>query len=225
MKDIKVIKIDDCWNKIGIAGDKSCPELKEFIHCRNCKNFERARFGLFKKELPLDYQREWTKHLSFKKDEGIMDKLVLLVFRIGKEWFGLQPQAIKEVTGSASLHSIPHRTDNVLKGFVNIHGITQMCISLSEFLELDKIEKKETDKSDKIFKRMIVMEWENDRWAFTVDEISGIHVFQISRQKKVPETLAKASGNYAKSIFELDNKDVGYLDHELIFNSLKRNVL
>ena len=28
--------IDDCWNRIGIHGDKSCPLLAEHIHCRNC---------------------------------------------------------------------------------------------------------------------------------------------------------------------------------------------
>ena len=28
--------IDDCWNRIGIHGDKSCPLLSNHIHCRNC---------------------------------------------------------------------------------------------------------------------------------------------------------------------------------------------
>ncbi|NEN98182.1 MAG: chemotaxis protein CheW, partial [Moorea sp. SIO3I7] len=25
---------NDCWNQIGVTGDRSCPELKTFIHCR-----------------------------------------------------------------------------------------------------------------------------------------------------------------------------------------------
>ena len=28
--------IDDCWNRIGVHGNKSCPLLAEHVHCRNC---------------------------------------------------------------------------------------------------------------------------------------------------------------------------------------------
>ena len=34
--------IDDCWNRIGIHGDKSCPLLSEHIHCRNCAVYSAA---------------------------------------------------------------------------------------------------------------------------------------------------------------------------------------
>ena len=29
--------IDDCWNRIGVYGDKSCERLREHVHCRNCE--------------------------------------------------------------------------------------------------------------------------------------------------------------------------------------------
>ena len=28
--------VDDCWNRIGVSGDRSCPELQAHLHCRNC---------------------------------------------------------------------------------------------------------------------------------------------------------------------------------------------
>ena len=28
--------VNDCWNRIGVRGDRSCPELKQYVHCRNC---------------------------------------------------------------------------------------------------------------------------------------------------------------------------------------------
>ena len=34
--------IDDCWNRIGVHGDKSCPLLSEHIHCRNCAVYSAA---------------------------------------------------------------------------------------------------------------------------------------------------------------------------------------
>ena len=28
--------IDECWREIGVSGDRTCPELVEHLHCRNC---------------------------------------------------------------------------------------------------------------------------------------------------------------------------------------------
>jgi hypothetical protein len=30
------VKLNDCWNKIGVWGNRECGELKHAIHCRNC---------------------------------------------------------------------------------------------------------------------------------------------------------------------------------------------
>ncbi len=29
----------DCWNRIGVSGDRSCPELATVVHCHNCPVF------------------------------------------------------------------------------------------------------------------------------------------------------------------------------------------
>ena len=34
--------VDDCWNRIGIRGDQSCPKLPEYVHCRNCPVYASA---------------------------------------------------------------------------------------------------------------------------------------------------------------------------------------
>src|SRR5258706_152676 len=31
--------IDACWNRIGVRGDGSCPELARHVHCRHCPAF------------------------------------------------------------------------------------------------------------------------------------------------------------------------------------------
>ena len=36
------VEVQDCWNKIGIAGDRSCPELTKHIVCQNCPVFASA---------------------------------------------------------------------------------------------------------------------------------------------------------------------------------------
>ena len=38
--------VDDCWNRIGVFGDKSCPRLERHIHCRNCEVYGAAAIAL-----------------------------------------------------------------------------------------------------------------------------------------------------------------------------------
>ncbi len=32
----RLSEVDDCWNRIGVRGDKTCERLAEHVHCRNC---------------------------------------------------------------------------------------------------------------------------------------------------------------------------------------------
>ncbi|WYX25703.1 hypothetical protein WJ969_08370 [Achromobacter xylosoxidans] len=32
----RLAEVDDCWNRIGIRGDKRCERLAGYVHCRNC---------------------------------------------------------------------------------------------------------------------------------------------------------------------------------------------
>ena len=40
---LRLADAGDCWNRIGVNGDRSCPELTSFVHCRNCPVFARPR--------------------------------------------------------------------------------------------------------------------------------------------------------------------------------------
>ncbi len=44
----------DCWNRIGVNGDRSCPELTSFVHCRNCPVFAAAARSFFDRPAPED---------------------------------------------------------------------------------------------------------------------------------------------------------------------------
>src|SRR5215472_14146833 len=54
----------DCWNRIGISGDRSCPELEAHIHCRNCPVFASAARAFFDRPAPEGYLAEWTQWLA-----------------------------------------------------------------------------------------------------------------------------------------------------------------
>ena len=53
---------------IGVSGDRSCPELKTFIHCRNCPVFAAAARTFFDRPAPEGYLAEWSRWLAASDD-------------------------------------------------------------------------------------------------------------------------------------------------------------
>ena len=53
-----------CWNRIGVRGDRSCPELAKHTHCRNCPVFAAAGRRFLDAPSPAGYLDEWTDRLA-----------------------------------------------------------------------------------------------------------------------------------------------------------------
>src|SRR5262245_11267233 len=126
----------DCWNRIGVQGDQSCPELVQHVHCRNCPVYAQAAVTLLEKESPPDYIAEWTGYVAMPAGKSDPDRRSILIFRIGTEWLGLPSHIVKEVAEHRAVHSVPHRRRGVLTGLVNIRGELLVCISLAHVLGL-----------------------------------------------------------------------------------------
>src|SRR5262245_31452140 len=135
----------DCWNRIGTSGDGSCPELRTHIHCRNCPVFASAARTFFDRPAPGGYLAEWTQWLAQSEEPGGREALTtgerdgvgVLIFRLGQEWLAFRTQAVAEVTLPRPVHRIPHRSNDVLIGLVNLRGQLQLCISLSGLLGVE----------------------------------------------------------------------------------------
>src|SRR6476660_754810 len=84
-------KLIDCWNKIGVWGDRECGELKNVIHCRNCVVYSSAAAQLLGAELSQDYLDRWTKYFATAQTVQSQQKQGALIFRIGAEWLALSP--------------------------------------------------------------------------------------------------------------------------------------
>ena len=138
----------DCWNRIGISGDQTCPELKTHIHCRNCPVFAAAARTFFDRPAPANYLVEWTQRLAgstggatdafgSNASQGNRDQISALIFRLGQEWLAFPTRTVAEVTLPRPVHRIPHRSSATLLGLVNLRGTLQLCISLHGLLGVD----------------------------------------------------------------------------------------
>ena len=90
----------DCWNHIGVSGDRSCPELNTFIHCRNCPVFATAARIFLDRRAPEGYLADWSRWLADSTGEARGDEaerdddhallhgeaVSVLIFCLGEEW-------------------------------------------------------------------------------------------------------------------------------------------
>ena len=233
---------NNCWNEIGVMGDHSCPQLKTFIHCRNCTVYSEAGRGLLDRDVPLGYINEWTElfaqaklsptEFQLEKNTQEQDKTIsVLVFRLGAEWLALSANLFIEITPPCIIHSIPHRSNKILQGIVNIRGEILLCISLSNFLNLKAQELKKNNSKSQLTKsqvnqpRMIVLEKEGNRWVFTADEVSNLQRFHSHEFRQAPSVISQAEETYTKSVINWQDKKVNYLDDELLFYTINRKVI
>jgi chemotaxis-related protein WspD len=236
--------LEDCWNQIGVSGDRSCPELETHIHCRNCPVFALAARAFFDRPAPEGYLAEWTDWLASAPAPGedpeddassaARDEVVsMLIFRLGAEWLAVATRAVAEVTTPRPIHRIPHRSDEILAGLVNLRGQLQLCVSLHGLLGVAadgvgdggvaKPEAAGPIASAAPKSRLVVLRdrERSEFWVFPADEVVGIHRMARNRLCAVPATLADPAVSYSQAVLPWEEKSVGLLDEQRIFTALR----
>jgi chemotaxis-related protein WspD len=208
--------VGDCWNRIGVRGDRSCPELLKVVHCHNCPVFANAGRQFLDAPTPPGYLEEWTSRVAQISDEEATNRISILVFRIGEEWLGLPVSAIVEVTPPRPIHKVPHR-GGFLAGLVNIRGELQICIRLAQVLGLSTNEPNPNAEST----RFLIVEYEGDRWASPVDAVDRVWRIPENAFTQPPPTVRRAQTKLTLSVFPAKNRWVGYLDLKRLFHALR----
>jgi chemotaxis-related protein WspD len=206
--------IDDCWNRIGVRGDHSCPRLKEHVHCHNCEIYaETAKRILDHHELqhltPKDGQ-----HIAQAQAPTVVSESII-IFRLGDEWLGLPLSVLVEVVPRQAIHSLPHRRSAALLGVSNVRGALIACLSLVDVLGLEAV----TVTAERAIPRMLIIgNAAEGHVVCPVDEVDGIY--------SVPGSLlgASGSGKYTRAIFQWQERSVRLLNDGLLLQTIARNL-
>lgn len=209
-----------CWDKIGIAGDRSCKLLIEYVHCRNCPHYSVLGRTLFDREMPEDYRHEVSLEIAPQPTAAVEEMESLLVLRIGSEWFALRTPVFDEISPYEKPYTLPFRSGALLAGLVNVDGELLLCISLEAALGLQPEEK--TNPSER--SRICVVGNGSERFAFAADEILGVRRVPRAALQAVPVTLAKSPSAQASSCFQVDGHNVALIDEQRLFSSLRRSL-
>ena len=214
----------ECWKSIGTEGNGTCERLVEFAHCGNCPVYFQWGRTLLDQATPDDYRDEWTRVLAQEKEAQPTDTTSVLVFRCAGEWMALKTMCVAKVAAPRMIHTIPHRSNAVIAGLVNIEGELLLCASLPHLLQLESATPAtESEKNRKVFHRMLVIGDAEGRWVLSVDEVHVMYRLPASEIQKTPVTISKAAAIYSTGLFNLNGKQVALLDEQLVLNSLKRS--
>jgi len=217
--------VDPCWVQIGVYGERNCPELQKFIHCRNCPVYSEAGIRLLDRPLSEDYRREWSAHFANEEKRTPRARSSAVVFRLATEWLALPTQAFQEVAEHRRIHSLPHRRNGIVLGLANVRGELLICVALDRLIGIDSRGPKAESATLSRGRRLLVVGWENSRLVFPVDEIDGIYRFQTKELKEPPATVTKSNLSYTRGLLLWNQKTIGLLDAESLFPALNRKLL
>src|SRR6188508_2304757 len=161
----------DCWNSIGVKGDRSCPKLKDVTHCHNCAVFADAARVFLDRPAPAGYLAEATEAFARSSELKPADSLSVLVFEVGDQLLAIDTKAVVEVTSPRRAHRIGHRSGRIFSGIVNIHGQLELLV-----------------------------EHDGLRWSFEVGVVHGVHRFEAADQSPLPATSQHDVASYMQCV-------------------------
>ena len=216
--------VDACWNRIGVRGDRSCPQLAVHIHCRNCTTYSAAARALLDGPPPADYSRAWAEHYAQPAAALASETRSIMIFRVGAEWFAVPTRLCVEVASARAVHSLPHRRDGALLGLASVRSELVVCVSLAAILSVATSDGAGRLPRETAPKRLLVVGWQDGSVAFPVDEVLGVHSYRMEDLKDVPATVAYAQAKYTQAILWLAQRSVGILDDELLHHAINRSL-
>ena len=213
---------EDCWNRIGVYGNKSCADLQTSVHCRNCQVYMMAGLHLLERDIPDNYRTEWTDLIAAKRKSTAPEDRSAVFFRVNSEWFALPTQVLQEVAERKTIHSLPHRKAGILLGLANVRGELVICISLSHLLGIEPMVSQSAVRAQ--YRRLLVAIGVGNRVAFPVDEISGSERFRTELLRPPPPGFAGSKPGFILNALNWRGRTAGLLDANKIFTAIDRNL-
>lgn len=217
--------LTSCWHTIGVWGKsgKRCEKLSDLPHCRYCPVFAEAGRMMLDRELESEYRNELTRLIAQKKPEHPSDLVSGFIFKAGAEWLALASIHVQEIVEMGAIHSVPHRTNSVFRGLVNVRGKLELCFSVGGILGLEPAIRDDQDRQAAP-ERLVVASRGEFRLVFPVTEVIGSRRFRQAEIRKAPVTVSRSRAAFTRGIITIDSRDIGLLNEPVLFDEFERNL-
>ncbi|MBV8901963.1 MAG: chemotaxis protein CheW [Verrucomicrobia bacterium] len=165
--------------------------------------------------IPPGWRAEWAAGLASPIETGENRQTRLFAFRLGGEWFGVDPSTVSEVARVVPVRSLPHHDPGVVGGLVSLRGRVVVLLKLAEFLQVSRRE------ADAALQRLLI--FRHDEWQFgaLADEAAGFLNFPAAQLLPVPATLGRDDTALAHGLFARPGRCIIWLNTGRLFPALR----
>lgn len=202
-----------CWRRIGVAGDRSCPELALHAHCRNCPAYADAAQHSLQRPLSEQYRDDWARELGRTGSTLLAADESAVGFRVGAEWLALPMALASGVAPVAPVHRLPHRTRGALLGIVNVGGRLLPAVSPARLLDQDgDAAEAPPPQGRHAFARLLVAVAGGHRFALQVDEVHGVLRYARAAVRPPAATVGRTPAALLVGVIGDGDIEAGLLD-------------
>lgn len=209
--------VDDCWNRIGVFGDKRCERLERHIHCRNCEVYGAAAIALLDR-YGSSLERDDDDYGQGEAQEPVGEQRSLLIFRLGEQWLAIATRCLAEVMPVSPIHSLPHRKSTGLLGVTNVRGTLVACLSLSELLDLETDDSRQS--GQRVIPRMLILESGSGPLVVPVDEVSGIQKIPLARISNAKQDDKRTISRFTAGVLQWRGQSITLLNDEQLLQNM-----
>jgi chemotaxis-related protein WspD len=215
------LAVHDCWNRVGVRGDRSCPELVEHTHCRNCPTYATAAARLLDGPVSELQVERATAQFAEPRARRVAASASVVAFRIGAEWLALPTRLFDEAAEVRPVHLLPHRRGGPGAGLVSVRGDLVPHVSLAGLLEIEAGAPASGDADARgRTPRLLILSSPQGRIAITVDEVAGVHRYDETELRPVPDTLSRTLASHTAAMLHRDERTIGCLDPDRVLAAL-----
>lgn len=140
-------------------------------------------------------------------DEDASDRTSVLVVECAGERLGLPGSLVRRVDATSALHRVPHRSNAVLRGVVNLGGQLSLVGDLGALLELPRPAAAATRESDRD-RRMLLLGESPEHWVVEVDRVLGVLRIESTRLESPPLTIRAARDHLSEHLVDLHEGEI-----------------
>jgi chemotaxis-related protein WspD len=208
--------VNDCWNTIGIGGDRSCPKLGGLIHCRNCHVYMDAAIQILESRAVSFDAREQTSI----PERRLTAASSVIGFRLATEYLALPTACIEEITRECAVQNLPHRRSKLPVGLVNIRGEILLFVDLAQLLGIERPAGAAESKG--ALGRYIVFGIGGSRFVFRADEVCQVLSYCPEDLIAPPATLSAST--FTRGLLKHSDGMIACLIVERLVEALNREI-
>jgi chemotaxis-related protein WspD len=208
-----------CWKRIGVSGDRSCPELVPHVHCRNCPTYADAAQRTLRRPVDPAYRAASADYLRQPPIASVASDSSAMVFRIGRAWLAMPAQMVLSVAPTAPAHRIPHRNAAGLLGVVNVGGRLLPAVSLAAVLGIDEADD-DAVAGRHVFARLLVIDVQGQACAAPVTELHGMVRYAAAGLAVPAPTVERPRPDHLAGVLAHASLQVGVLNGPVIARAL-----